>query len=112
MKDQYGQAVRDSLGLYEKEPLPFYGDVSLHNATRYTVGMFRTSKDRLFVGVEHHGAYTFDDFVHWSYVQDKLGITAPTDATAVADFINAQLNLPYSYDQQQTPAMRRFWEPA
>ena len=70
----------------------FYGDLSLGNATMFRIGCFWT-KGRLFLAIEGRGAYTFHNWVHRGYVQEKIGLMEG-DAANVADFLNAQLGHP------------------
>jgi hypothetical protein len=92
---------------FDKVELPFYGDVSLGNGTQYKISMFRIPpglphSGRLQVSIENKGAYTFNSFVHFTYAMEKLGLKCPSDARAVADFINAQLEDKYSTEDQGT----------
>jgi len=80
-------------GIWSLKPKPFYGELPLGNGTLFTVGAFELGFDgRLFVGIEGHGAYTFNGFVSWNYAAEKLGLLEG-DARNVADWINAQLNI-------------------
>lgn len=76
--------------------IPFYGSVALGNVTQWKVGMFWINDYRLFFAIEGKGAYTFEGFVHYSYVMEKLGVKGESDARNIADFINGQLG----YDGQ------------
>lgn len=78
-------------GFFPNLRMPFYGLVSLANGTALSFGMFWARVDRLFVGVEMHGAYAFDNEVVWPYVTEKLRLQYETDARNVAAFINDQL---------------------
>jgi len=95
MIDSYGQHAPFRVGnhvLYSKVDLPFYCDVSLGNATRYTIGMFKTHKG-VFVGIERKGAFTFpfNYELYYGYVMEKLNIASPSDAHSVTDFLNCAL---------------------
>jgi hypothetical protein len=71
--------------------LPFYGDVALGNGTMWKIGAFMTATGRLFVGVERHGSYTFQHWVHIAYASEKLEIGFIGDAGCMADWVNDQL---------------------
>lgn len=77
----------------------FYGDIALGNGTQWKFFLALTPEvnPRVFVGIELHGAYAFDDFAETFYVAEKLGLL-PGDAMNVADLINDQF-----------PAMRPEW---
>jgi len=78
-------------GKFPKLSLPFYGDVSLGNYTQYKVALMQTPNNRLFVGIECRGSYTFQNWCHWEYAGEKLGLESNSDAANIADFINSQL---------------------
>ena len=73
---------------YPKLAMPFYGDVSLGNMTQFKVFVMMVD-ERLALGVEGKGFYTFYGFTHPSYVYEKLNVYV-SDAKSIADFINAQ----------------------
>lgn len=97
MIDTYGQQcphwINDSVIIYDPVHIPFHGDVSLGNGTRFTVGLFRTHKG-LFVGVELKGAYTFQigQFPHPAYIAEKLNV-GYCDAISLSDFLACQLRV-------------------
>lgn len=85
---------------FDKVDLPFYGEVSLANATMFKIGVFEIpGNDRLFVGIEGFGSYTFSEDSHPGYVQEKLGLRAMTDACSVADFIEGQFGRSSQYQE-------------
>jgi hypothetical protein len=77
---------------------PFYGSVALGNGTQWRFGAFFTPGGKLFVGIEEHGAYVFDGFVHFTYAMEKFHILNG-DAMNVADWINAQIFEPEQIQQ-------------
>lgn len=82
---------------FDKVELPFYGDVSLGNGTRFTVGLFKTRSKELFIGIEHMGAYTFNELMLPSYVAQKLRLSM-YEAKSITDFIDGQFG---NYNQHQ-----------
>jgi hypothetical protein len=76
---------------------PIYREISLGNMTQYKVGAFFTQIGRLFIGIENKGAYTFEGWTHFTYVQEKLNVKSESDARNIADWINAQLG----HDQER-----------
>jgi len=77
--------------IWPKVELPFYGRVSLANATVFTIGMMWVEGGNLFVGVEGKGAYIFRGWVEETYVAEKLNLERYMwDARNLTDFINRQ----------------------
>lgn len=85
-------------GLWDKLDLPYYGKIGLVNGTMFTISLVRFEQ-RLSVGVEGRGSYTFSVWVHWTYAGEKLHLL-PADAKPLSDFINCQLGL-YREDRVQ-----------
>ncbi len=115
MKNEYGTECYTKIGnIYRYDVCvfkdkPFYGKVSLANATEFTVGAFFITDPmspqfgRLFVAIENAGrGYTFSVNSHPSYVSEKLGIDG-TDADAMADWIESQFVV---YDKQYHKEIR------
>ena len=102
MRNEYGAEcyTKNGNGKWVFEPVesyPFYGRVSLANATEFTIGCFMVEKGRdagrLFLAIEYKGCYTFDAGTFPSYVMEKLGV-GEADAKPLADFINGQFSNP------------------
>jgi len=70
--------------------LTFHQDVALGNGTQWRIGMFFDAAGFLCVGVQDHGFYSFDSFVHWGYIMEKFPGMLEADARNIADLINAQ----------------------
>ena len=77
----------------------FHGPIALGNGTQWIFTALWLPDDWLMVAIDEHGSYRFQGFVHWSYSMEKLGLLNG-DAMNVADWINAQLDLPYDYPFQ------------
>ena len=94
MIDEYGtQAPNKEGNPYDvcvMRSFNFYGDVTLGNGTMFKVFAAYVKQNRIFVGIERHQCYTFDSWVHYGYVMEKLGLLNG-DAMNIADWINCQL---------------------
>jgi hypothetical protein len=82
-----------------EKDVPFHGSVALGNGTQWLFTAVWLPSGWLMVAIDEHGSYRFNGFVHWSYAMEKLGLLNG-DAMNVADWINAQLCLPYEYPSQ------------
>jgi hypothetical protein len=88
-KDESGKISWQTIN----ELMPFYGEIALGNATQYTIAAFWFTPGDLFVAIEGKGAYSFSNFVDWSYAAEKLGLEFESDARNFSDWINTQLGL-------------------
>jgi hypothetical protein len=68
---------------------PFRGQVALGNMTQYKMTLWHC-EDGLVIAIDERGAYSFNSYSHWAYVQDKLGLKYEGDARNIADLINDQ----------------------
>ena len=94
--EQYTKQDNGKLG-FDKVELPFYGNVSLANMTQFKIGAFVASNNRLAIGIEGFGFYTFNSNSHPHYVKEKLGLNFLSDARSVADFIEGQFGVHNQY---------------
>ena len=71
--------------------LPFYGSVALGNMTQFNVSLARVpNRSGWFaVGVEGHGFYIFNSWIHYAYAMEKLKLLNG-DAMNLCDFLNTQ----------------------
>ncbi len=79
---------------------PFHASVALGNMTQWTFSAFWLPNGYLMVAIENKGAYQFRYFVDAGYAAEKLGLRFSGDGANVADWINAQLDLPGEYPVQ------------
>lgn len=73
----------------------YFNHIDLGNGTMFRMGICKRFAPRslLFVGIERIGCYSFSSsiFLHKNYVREKLNLQG--DAGAIADFLNAQLQI-------------------
>ena len=79
-------------GVFPKLTLPFYGNVSLGNATMFKVYLSRLPDGFLLCAIVSRSAYPFQGYVHSSYAAEKLNLYG-ADAKNFADFLNSQLGM-------------------
>ena len=80
-------------GKWPEIDLPYYGQVSLGNATQFRMMLNRLTDGKIHISIEGRGAYAFDAWVHVSYAMEKLGLFE-ADAANVADLLNHLIPAP------------------
>lgn len=72
-------------------------NLNLGNGTTYNIIFCRfISEDKLFVGIERVGCYSFcvhNNLISPEYIADRLNLLYLEDARAITDWLNAQLGI-------------------